>query len=113
MGLTGNEDLGTFVDVYPAPLILVLISKGRKLVCYQDYKGSSRSARFMNAVDESSIISLLGQHGPNEEEFGEKGELLRRAPRRLPGGCQFVLVAVEASLRSRSGRRMQGERRSR
>lgn len=106
MEFTGNEDLGTFVDVYPASLILVLVSKARKLVCHQDHKGSSRSVRFVNAVDESSIISLLGQHGPNEEVFKDKGELLRRAPRRLPGGCQSVLVAVESSLRSQSGRRV-------
>lgn len=34
MGFTGNEDLGTLVDVDPSPLILVLISEAWELVCH-------------------------------------------------------------------------------
>lgn len=46
----------------------MLVSEAWEFVCHQDYKGSSRSVRFEDAVDECSIISLSGQHGPRGRE---------------------------------------------
>lgn len=105
--VTSNEDLCTLVDVDPAPLVFMLVSEAWEFVCHQDYKSSGRSVRFVYTVDKSSIISLSGQDGlTRRDALKYKGGLLHRAPRRLPGGYQSVLAVAEASLRSRSGRRV-------